>query len=104
MDIDRHQVRIFMAVTLIVLIACAVAIGFWGTRPIDWDAIQSASRTIIIISCTIAAGVVVCLLLLNHDYNWWGNAKGSVVFIGMGALLSVIGAIFDLFAMLVPVF
>ena len=104
MDIDRRQVRIFMAVALIVLIGCAVAIGFWGTRPIDWDAIQSASRTIIIISCTIAAGVVVCLLLWVHDYEWWGHAKGSIVYIGMGALLSVSGAIFELFAMLAPLF
>ena len=102
--VDRNQVRIFLILALLVMGACIVAVIFWGAEPIKWELIQGISESVVITACGCASGVVVGLVLLSHDYKWWGNAQGSVVYIGMGAILSVVAAVFGLANILKPLF
>ena len=104
MNVVQHQIRIFFIIAVIVLLASAVSLAVWGERPIDWSEIRVASTSLIVISFTIGSAAVICALLLAYKYDWWGNAQGAVVYIAMGAFFSFIGSVFELFALLGPMF
>jgi len=102
--VEKNQIRMFAIIVIAIPVVCGLAYFIWGKPPSDSANLEASFRTFIGALCAIGAGGVVGIQMLAHDYEWWGNAKGSIAFIAGGVVLSVGGALYDIFRLLRPFF
>lgn len=102
--IDKHQAKVFIGMSLLVLIVFVIVIVFWGNRPIDLDKIEALGFSLGLGVSGIASSAVILSLLWAHDdKSYWGEGKDAYPFIVIGAVITLIAAAIQLFKAFVAV-
>lgn len=90
--IDKNQAKVFIGISLFILIAFGLVVGIWGERPFDFEKIEAQGFSLGIGVSGMASAVVLLSILWAHEKEYWGEGKDSYPFIIIGALITLIAA------------
>jgi hypothetical protein len=79
--IDNNQAKVFVGIGLSLVLAFAIVVFWWGSRPIDFPKLEALGYSLGLGAGGTASAIVVLWLLYAHKKAFWGQAADSITFI-----------------------